>query len=1109
MLAAPALAADDDDDDELPDYRPGLVATYSAADEKPIVRRDNDVQFVWRGASPDPRIAPGPFKARWQGRLFTMSPGKYQLHVYVQGKVRLRIANQHVFDQTLETPRWIASEPLTLEYGYHPLELDFEKTGPEARIGLYWSGPQFQLEPLTERNLVHEPGHAPDESFERGRLLARALRCDACHGAATSRLTAPDLTRLAGNLSPGWIVDLLMSAPHKPSAPDADEPIDRLTRRMPYLGMPEDDAQAIAAFLLASSAKPPVNETAAKAPPAKKKNETQKPKAKGKKFPPPRTEPSAAEGQNLADTVGCLACHRIAERGSTGFFGGTDLSHVASKRPSDFFARWLTDPAAINPAHRMPVFPLSALERQDLALYLGTLKGEDFASLHGPLKSSSELIERGRQLVGQWRCSACHQLPTGAATAAAKLKPLGIASRWSEGCLNGDRWPTHRPGYSSLFKTQRQAVERYYSQLPADDPASPIDGQFVLAERNCLGCHARGLGPGIAGQSTRLTAARPDLAPLLPALAPPSLSGVGDKLHDEALQAAILLKHPPLRAWLKIRMPKFPLADDEMHAIVQSLIDHDRVPPLPEPPPSNPTDPATVLAGSRLVTSDGFGCTSCHKVGSSEPVQVALAAHGTDLSMVGTRIRRAWFDRWVRNPARIVPRMEMPAIQLAVRGVMHDSLPNQLSAVWTALNTEGFEPPLPNPVRIVRTRNMPDKPEPAVVLTDEIEVGKTVFLRPIVIGLPNRQNILFDLETNRLAAWWIGDTARQRTRGKSWYWEAGGQSLLPPTASGSELRLGRGGKMFEPEIVGQIAADFTGMSHERNSMRVSYRLQFRPDDGPVVALNVESVWGIPPGADASGSPGVAFSRSLRVTGDLADASVWYPLPGGQVDAAGGTIRANPSAGGAITVSAHSRLDADGGVHPRRGSAAAMFVADYRVTLPADQFPVDPVPFPPDTPARLKVVPGYEAVRLPLARDEMPTGLAWRPDGTLVISSLKGRVCLVRDTDGDGLEDEIKPFSDDLAAPYGVNCAGNDIDVINKYGLLRLYDSDGDGHAENTEVLADGWGYTSDYHDWAVGLPRDAQGNYYVALPCQQDERSEAAARLRGWALKLVPRSPTP
>src|SRR5581483_5349477 len=64
LFTASAQAAGDDDDDELPDYRPGLVATYEAPASKPIVRRDDDVQFVWRAGSPDARIAAGPFKAR-------------------------------------------------------------------------------------------------------------------------------------------------------------------------------------------------------------------------------------------------------------------------------------------------------------------------------------------------------------------------------------------------------------------------------------------------------------------------------------------------------------------------------------------------------------------------------------------------------------------------------------------------------------------------------------------------------------------------------------------------------------------------------------------------------------------------------------------------------------------------------------------------------------------------------------------------------------------------------------------------------------------------------------------------------------------------------------
>ncbi len=49
---------------------------------------------------------------------------------------------------------------------------------------------------------------------------------------------------------------------------------------------------------------------------------------------------------------------------------------------------------------------------------------------------------------------------------------------------------------------------------------------------------------------------------------------------------------------------------------------------------------------------------------------------------------------------------------------------------------------------------------------------------------------------------------------------------------------------------------------------------------------------------------------------------------------------------------------------------------------------------------------------------MPTALAWH-QGQLAIGSLKGRVCLARDTDNDGLADTWEPISDDVPAPYGL------------------------------------------------------------------------------------------
>jgi hypothetical protein len=75
--------------------------------------------------------------------------------------------------------------------------------------------------------------------------------------------------------------------------------------------------------------------------------------------------------------------------------------------------------------------------------------------------------------------------------------------------------------------------------------------------------------------------------------------------------------------------------------------------------------------------------------------------------------------------------------------------------------------------------------------------------------------------------------------------------------------------------------------------------------------------------------------------------------------------------------------------------------------------------------------------------------------------------------------------------------------------VRLNNFDDQGRARSYTIVADGWGYTTDYHDWAVGLPKGKDGNYLVGLPCQQDERTEAEAKYRGQLLRLVPCQPTP
>ncbi len=423
-------------------------------------------------------------------------------------------------------------------------------------------------------------------------------------------------------------------------------------------------------------------------------------KKKKKKDPavPPPPPPSAALGGTLFRSVGCLACHRAGELGSDGLFGGGDLSLVASKRPADFFARWLAEPGRINRDHRMPLFPLDADEIESLCLYLQTL-GEPAAD--AAANASPADVSIGARLIRAAGCAACHALPASLATDSQRPPtPIRPASfdRASETCLGEPAADQARPGYR-LDDEARRAVKTFVRGISRVPQAPPVrSGHDLLIEQNCLGCHARGWSRGIADRLLAVAEADGGLRDVLPALEPPALFGIGDKLHDEALLAALDAPVPARRPWLKVRMPKFPLTPEQSRTLVEYFVTADRIPARPALEPSEPDVPATALdaAGPRLVTADGFGCTSCHAIGDWTPTKVALNAQGAALSQVGRRVRREWFDRWVRNPARIVPKMEMPSVQQSIRGVLAGNLDAQLTAVWRVLNRPDFTPPSPS-----------------------------------------------------------------------------------------------------------------------------------------------------------------------------------------------------------------------------------------------------------------------------------------------------------------------------------------------------------------------------------------------------------------------------
>ncbi len=421
--------------------------------------RHRGLIFSWRftGAlSPDPRLVEGEFRATWQGHLLVTTRGDYRFFVFGTGEIELKIAGRVVVEQQTLRKGWKESASSRLVPDNHPLELSFRRTEKDARLMVLWSGPDFGMEPIPSRSLFHPREKPVGSDFERGRLLARVLRCGRCHG-EEQLSPAPALDHLSGNLSRGWLVRWLAANEHaQPERKGGETPPLASPRRMPAFGLTDVQAEAVADWLLTPREKEQPT-------PAQPREDTQR-----KKGP----KPDARNGERLFLTLGCLACHTWRDLGASGWLGGGDLTHIADKRPPEFFDSWLADPARLNRDHRMPVFALANEERTSLALFLAAQKTQGSKS-EASVRDPAERRAEGGKLVEQFRCGACHRLPTDPPAAIPVRSRLDGRHHWDHSCLDAPDSAKHRPGYR-LAEGDARAVRLYYSSLRT--PCSAMAG---------------------------------------------------------------------------------------------------------------------------------------------------------------------------------------------------------------------------------------------------------------------------------------------------------------------------------------------------------------------------------------------------------------------------------------------------------------------------------------------------------------------------------------------------------------------------------------------------------------------------------------------------------
>lgn len=123
---------------------------------------------------------------------------------------------------------------------------------------------------------------------------------------------------------------------------------------------------------------------------------------------------------------------------------------------------------------------------------------------------------------------------------------------------------------------------------------------------------------------------------------------------------------------------------------------------------------------------------------------------------------------------------------------------------------------------------------------------------------------------------------------------------------------------------------------------------------------------------------------------------------------------------------------------------------------------------------------YRVESVPLPRGIAPevSAIAFSRDGMLAACFRRGHIYLM-----DPATQRWTRFAEGFQTPMGIMAGDKprEFYVIHLPELTRVEDTDGDGKADVYETIADGWGISGNYHEFAYGPVRDKQGNFYVSL----------------------------
>ncbi|MEZ6065387.1 MAG: hypothetical protein R3B90_06680 [Planctomycetaceae bacterium] len=130
-----------------------------------------------------------------------------------------------------------------------------------------------------------------------------------------------------------------------------------------------------------------------------------------------------------------------------------------------------------------------------------------------------------------------------------------------------------------------------------------------------------------------------------------------------------------------------------------------------------------------------------------------------------------------------------------------------------------------------------------------------------------------------------------------------------------------------------------------------------------------------------------------------------------------------------------------------------------------------------------------------------------PDGKVAVASRRGEVWMIEDAFGKEVgPTQFKRFAHGLHEVLSLAEKEGWLYITQRCDLSRIRDNDGDGVADEFDVVADGWEISGDYHEYAFGSKFDDEGNIWITLCLTGSFSSQVP--YRGWCVRVTPEGKT-